>query len=84
MGHLLYYVHELGQWCPAPIRRNTMAVYTVRHVVRVIYDEVEADSAEQARDIIRKEIQDTMGVPDQHFVDHETQVFDSDSNVVLG
>lgn len=60
-----------------------MSVYTVRYVVRVIYDEVEADSPQEARDIIRKEIQDSMGVPDEHFVDHETAVFDRNSNQVL-
>lgn len=60
-----------------------MAVYTVRYVVRVIYDEVEADSPQQARDLIRQDIKDSMGVPDEHFVENETAVFDSEHNQVL-
>jgi len=60
-----------------------MAVYTVCHVVRVIYDEVEADSPEQARDSIRQAIKDSMDVPEEHFLEHETAVFDSEHNQVL-
>ena len=59
-----------------------MSVYTVRYVVRVIYDEVEADSPQEAAAIIREDIKSTMGVPDEHFDDHETAVFDQDHTMV--